>query len=240
MPKIQVPNSILTSPKMYQNPLTVVPYQIHRRLIIQFMKCHMLQIKDLPFVAMIMSETRCLILFIDLEFKHMNDIIKTITPSSEMVTNLSNDNVSLQTKIKSLEEEIKSRKNENSNLKGDIKTQLKVIENLSRFENRHCKDLIANKDKVNENNESNDLKNEGQWQITTSRNKHGHSTNAGKSTLERNKKSNDIYFKLSNRFSPLHNDDQNLTKGPTSTNPNTPQKIPTNSRNTSPYAINNV
>ena len=124
MPKIQVPNSILTSPKMYQNPLTVVPYQIHRRLIIQFMKCHMLQIKDLPFVAMIMSETRCLILFIDLEFKHMNDIIKTITPSSEMVTNLSNDNVSLQMKIKLLEEEIKSLKNENGNLKGDIKTQL--------------------------------------------------------------------------------------------------------------------
>ena len=50
-----------------------------------------------------------------------------------MVTNLSNDNVSLQTKIKSLEEEIKSLKNENSNLKGDIKTQLKVTENLSRF-----------------------------------------------------------------------------------------------------------
>ena len=52
----------------------------------------------------------------------MNDIIKTITPSSEMVTNFSNDNVSLQMKIKSLEEEIKSLKNENGNLKGDIKT----------------------------------------------------------------------------------------------------------------------
>ena len=60
-----------------------------------------------------------------LEFNHyMNDIIKTVTPSSEMVTNLSNDNVSLQMKIKSLEEEIKSLKNENGNLKGDIKTQL--------------------------------------------------------------------------------------------------------------------
>ena len=41
----------------------------------------------------------------------MNDIIKTITPSSKMVTNLSNYNVSLQTNIKSLEEEIKSLKN---------------------------------------------------------------------------------------------------------------------------------
>ena len=174
-----------------------------------------------------------------LEFKHyMNDIIKTITPSSEMVTNLSNDNVSLQTKIKSLEEEIKSLKNENSNLKGDIKTQLKVTENLSRFENRHCEDSIANKDKVNVNYESNDLKNESQWQIATSRNKHGHSTNAGKVTLERNRKPNEIDFKLSNRFSSLHVD-QNLTR-PTSTIPNIPEKIPTNSRNTSPHASNTV
>ena len=52
---------------------------------------------------------------------------KTITPSSEMVTNLSNDNLSLQTKIKSHEEEIKSLKNENSNLKGDRKTRHKVV-----------------------------------------------------------------------------------------------------------------
>ena len=92
----------------------------------------------------------------------MNDIIKTITPSSEMVTNLSNDNVSLQTKTKLLEEEFKSLKNENSNLKGDINTQLKVIINLSRFDNRHCEDPIANKNKVNVNYESNDLTNESQ------------------------------------------------------------------------------
>ena len=77
----------------------------------------------------------------------MNGIIKRITPSSEMVTNLSNDNVSLQTKIKLLEEEIKSLKNESSNFKGDIKTHLKVIKNLSRCENRHCEDSITNKDK---------------------------------------------------------------------------------------------
>ena len=162
-----------------------------------------------------------------LEFKHhMNDIIKTITPSSEMVTNLSNDNVSLQTKIKSLEEEIKSLKNENSNLKDDIKTQLKVIENLSRFENRHCEDSIANKDKVNVNYESNNLKNESQWQIATSRNKHGHATNVGKVTLERNRKFNDIHFKLSNRFSPLQKVDQNLTrKRLASIIPNIPEKI---------------
>ena len=155
-----------------------------------------------------------------------------------MVTNLSNDNVSLQTKIKSLEEEIKSLKNENSNLKGDIKTQLKVTENLSRFGNRHCEDSIANKDKVNVNYESNDLKNESQWQIATSSNKHGHSTNAGKLTFERNRISNDIHFKLSNTFSLLHVD-QDLRR-PTSTIPNIPEKIQTNSRNTSPHTTNTV
>ena len=41
---------------------------------------------------------------------------------------------------------------------------------------------------------------------------------------------------MSNRFSPLHNDDQNLTmKRPTSTIPNIPEKISANSRNTSPH-----
>ena len=99
-------------------------------------------------------------------------------------------------------------------------------------------DSIANKNKVNVNYESKDLKNQSQWQITTSRNKHGHSTNAGKVTLERNRKPNEIDFKLSNRFSSLHVD-QNLTR-PTSTIPNIPEKIPTNSRNTSPHASNTV
>ena len=171
-----------------------------------------------------------------LEFKHyMNDIIKTITPSSEMVTNLSNDNVSLQTKLKSLEEEIECVKNENINLKGDIKTQLKVIEKLSRFENRHYGDSITNKEKVNVNYESDNLKNESQWQIA------GHFTNTRKNTLERNKKSNEIHFELNNRFSPLHNNDQNSTmKRLISTILNIPEKIPTNSRNTSPHTTNTV
>ena len=75
------------------------------------------------------------------EFKdYMNEITKTITPTSKLVTNLSNDNVYLQTKRKLFEEKNKGLKNENSNLKGDIKTQLKVIESLSRFENRHLED----------------------------------------------------------------------------------------------------
>ena len=54
----------LTFLKMYQNPLTVVSYLIHESLINQFVKCHMLYIKDSPSVEMIMSEARCSILFI--------------------------------------------------------------------------------------------------------------------------------------------------------------------------------
>ena len=77
--------------------------------------------------------------------------------------------------------------------------------------------------------------------MATSRNKRGHSTNTRKNTLERNKKSNDIHFELNNRFSPLHNDDENsTTKRPTSTIPNIPENIPTNSTNTSPHATNTV
>ena len=94
---------------------------------------------------------------------------------------------------------------------------------------------------MNVNYESDDLKNEIQWQIVTSRNEQGYSTNTGKNTLERKRKSNDIHFELINRFSPLHNDNQNLTtKRPTSTILNIPEKIPTNSRSTSPHATNTV
>ena len=61
----------------------------------------------------------------------MNDIIKTITPNPDLVTDLSNENTSLTTKIILLEEEIKTLKDENSNLKDNIKTQLTVIEQNS-------------------------------------------------------------------------------------------------------------
>ena len=94
---------------------------------------------------------------------------------------------------------------------------------------------------MNVNYESDDLKNEIQWQIATSRNEQGYSANTGKNTLERKRKSNDIHFELINRFSPLHNDGQNLTtKRPTSTILNIPEKIPTNSRSTSPHVTNTV
>ena len=55
------------------------------------------------------------------------------------------------------------------------------------------------------------------------------------------KKSNNIHFELSKRFSPLHNDDQNLTtKRATSTVLKIPEKIPADSRSISLYATNTV
>ena len=66
-----------------------------------------------------------------MEFNYyMNDIIKTIMPDFELVTNLSDNNTSLQSKIDSLEKEIENLRSENRNLKDDAKTHLNVIENL--------------------------------------------------------------------------------------------------------------
>ena len=94
----------------------------------------------------------------------MNDITKTIAPSIELVTNLSNDNVSLLTKIESLEEEIKSLKNENSDLIGDIKTQIKIIQNLSN------PDSVTNRDKMIINYISDNNRRKTHLKIATSRN----------------------------------------------------------------------
>ena len=94
----------------------------------------------------------------------MNDITKTIAPSIELVTNLSNNNVSLTTKIESLEEEIESLKNENSDLIGDIKTQLKVIQNLSD------PDSVTSRDKMIINYISDNNRSKTHLKIATSRN----------------------------------------------------------------------
>ena len=62
------------------------------------------------------------------EFKHSeNDIMKSVTPNSELLTNLSDENNSEKMKIKSLEEEIKNLKNENTTLRENILTQLKLL-----------------------------------------------------------------------------------------------------------------
>ena len=62
------------------------------------------------------------------EFKHyINDIMKPITPNSELLTSLSDENNFEKMKIKSLEEEIKNLKNENTTLRENILTQLKLL-----------------------------------------------------------------------------------------------------------------
>ena len=63
------------------------------------------------------------------EFNHyVNEIIKSVSPNSELLTRLSNGNNSQKTKIKSLEKEMKNVKNENITLGENILTQRKIIE----------------------------------------------------------------------------------------------------------------
>ena len=67
------------------------------------------------------------------EFKHyVNDIKKSVTPNSEILTRLSDENIfKKKKKIKSLEEEMKELKNRNATLRENMVTQLKIIENFS-------------------------------------------------------------------------------------------------------------
>ena len=72
------------------------------------------------------------------EFKHyVNDIMKSVTPNSELLTSLSDENDLEKMKIKSLEKEIKNLKNQNTPLRENILTQLKVTENLSGNNDRN-------------------------------------------------------------------------------------------------------
>ena len=56
--------------------------------------------------------------------------MKSVTPNSELLTSLSDENDFEKTKTKSLEEEIKNLKNENTTLRENILIQFKIIENL--------------------------------------------------------------------------------------------------------------
>ena len=68
-----------------------------------------------------------------MEFRYyVNDIVKLVTP----VTSFSDENNFEKMKIKSLEKEIKKLKNENTTLRKNILTQLKIIENLSKDNDR--------------------------------------------------------------------------------------------------------
>ena len=86
-----------------------------------------------------------------IEFKHyVDDIIET---SSDLIKNLSIENVSKQKKIEMLQEKIKLLRNESISLKKYIKTQMKAIENLSDYHKRKREDNNK-EDEINQNNKT--------------------------------------------------------------------------------------
>ena len=93
-------------------------------------------------------------------------------------------------KIKSLEEEIKNLKNENTTLRENILTQFKIIENLCGNNDRNT----ANTPIIDKTKQKNDFNvNNSNWQIAHS----------SKSSNKRQRGSKDIHFETSNRFTPL-------------------------------------
>ena len=56
--------------------------------------------------------------------------MKSVTSNSELLTSLSDENNCEKMKIKSLEEETKNLKNENTTFRDNILTRLEIIENL--------------------------------------------------------------------------------------------------------------
>ena len=125
------------------------------------------------------------------KFKHyVNVIMKSVTPNSELLTSLSDENNCEKMKIKSLEEEIKNLKSENTTLRENILTQLKNIENLSGNNDRRT----ANTPIIDKTKQKNDFNiNNSNWQIAHS----------SKSSNKRHRESKDIHFENSNRFTPL-------------------------------------
>ena len=97
------------------------------------------------------------------EFKHyVNDSMKSVTPNSELLTSLSDENNFEKTKIKSLEEEIKKLMNENITLRENTLTQHKIFENLSGNNDGNTTNTPI-KDKTKQNNDFNI--NNSNWQI---------------------------------------------------------------------------
>ena len=106
-----------------------------------------------------------------------------------------------------LQEEIKLLRNENITLKEDIKTKMKAIENLSDYHKRKREDNNT-EDKINQNNKTHE--NQHEWQSVISENRNTNNANVSDSyTYTRNRKSNPVHFEISNRFSPLNNEDPN-------------------------------
>ena len=125
------------------------------------------------------------------EFKHyVNDIMKLVISNSELLASLSDENNFEKKKIKSLEDEIKKLKNENTTLRENILTQLKIIENLSGNNDRSTTNTpiiykIIQKNDFNINNSN--------WQIAHS----------SKSSNKGQRGSKDIHFETSNKFTLL-------------------------------------
>ena len=93
-------------------------------------------------------------------------------------------------KIKLFEEEIKNLKNENTTLRENILTQLKIIENLS---GNNDKSTIHTSiiDKTKQKNDFN--MNSSNWKIAYS----------SESSNKRQRESKDIHFETSNKFASL-------------------------------------
>ena len=93
-------------------------------------------------------------------------------------------------KIKLLEEEIKNLKNENTTLRENILTQLKIIENLSGNNDKNT----INTSIIDKTKQKNDFNmNNSNWQIAYS----------SKSSNKRQRESKDIHFETSNKFASL-------------------------------------
>ena len=93
-------------------------------------------------------------------------------------------------KIKLLEEEIKNLKNENTTLRENILTQLKIIENLSGSNDKNT----INTSIIDKTKQKNDFNmNNSNWQIACS----------SKNSNKRQRESKDIHFETSNKFASL-------------------------------------
>ena len=57
----------------------------------------------------------------------MKSVMKSFSPNAELLTSLSDENIFQKMKIKSLEEDFKKLKNENTTLRENILTQLIIL-----------------------------------------------------------------------------------------------------------------
>ena len=91
--------------------------------------------------------------------------MKSVIPNSELLARLSDENNFEKTKIKLLAEKIKKLKNENTTLRENILTHLKVIENLPGNNDRNTTNTLI----IDKTKQKNDFNiNNSDWPITHS------------------------------------------------------------------------